>query len=126
MSELQITGRILSIGETEQVSDKFSKRTFILDITEGTFEKKVALQMTQQKCAILDGYQVGQTVTASINLESREHNGKWYTNATCWMLKAATTPQPEAPKTSGNYDPGSVESKGYYNPSPENVDDLPF
>ena len=101
MSELVIKGKIAFIGDAEVISDKFSKRTFVLDVQDGNYEKKVAMQFSNDRMSKLDGLSIGQEVTVKFNLESREHNGKWYTNAMAWYLSKEGNVAPSAPV---NYD----------------------
>lgn len=114
---LTLQGRIIQIGDKNQVSDKFAKREFVIEITDGAYNKNVAMQFTNDKCALLDKYQVNQNVTVSFNLDSREHNSKWYTNVTAWRIDAATVQQPVTTQ-SGTYDPS--------NPTNDLKDNLPF
>lgn len=88
---LEITGKVTHIGDVEVVSDKFSKRIFVVEVQDGNFAKNIAMQFTNDKCGKLDGVQIGSNVHIKFNLESREYNGKWYTNATAWYLGAATS-----------------------------------
>ena len=45
---------------------------------------------------------VGQTATVSFDIESREYNGRWYTDIRAWKAEIAQTPaaQPAAPAAS--------------------------
>lgn len=111
---LELTGRITFIGDVEVISDKFSKRLFVLEIADGNYTKKVALQFVNDKTSKLDGIQIGSEVTVKFNIESRDHNGKWFTNLTAWYLSGGQVVQ------------GATSQPRTYNPSPENKDDLPF
>ena len=71
----------------------------------------------------------GATYTVSVNVESREYNGRWFTEARAWRItrKAAQQPQPQAPVADGlppmdafaSDEPASTSSSA-------EVDDLPF
>jgi hypothetical protein len=95
---LQVTGKITHIGDVEVVSEKFSKRTFVIEVQDGAFAKNIAMQFTNDKCGKLDGVAIGSTVEIKFNLESREYNGKWYTNATAWYLCIAIIQAQQAPQ----------------------------
>ena len=68
---MQVTGNIKVIKETNQVSDKFAKREFVIT-TNDMYPQDILIQMVQDKCSLLDNYKVGQDVTVSINLRGRE------------------------------------------------------
>lgn len=66
----------------------------------------------------------GQSYNVSVNVESREYNGRWYTDVKAWRVQpksVATPPVESAPMP--EYEP--VQSSPD-RPSPEEVDDLPF
>lgn len=76
----------------------------------------------------------GMTCQVSVNVESREYNGRWYTDVKAWRIQ---TKQPEQPAQSGYapqggyaapaaaYAPPAADTTPY-NPNTEEVDDLPF
>lgn len=86
---MAIKGKIIYIGHTESGTSRagkpWRKQLFVLD-TEGQYPKKVAFYVMNdniEKSAI----QMGQTVEVEIDIESREYQGKWYTNnGTAWKV----------------------------------------
>ena len=66
----------------------------------------------------------GMTCTVSVNVESREYNGRWYTDVKAWRIqpKAAEAPAQTAPMPEM---PPIMEEPGYASGTTE-VDDLPF
>lgn len=75
----QITGRIEMIGETKNVgkSKEFLKREIVIDTEDegAKYPNPVILEAVQDKCALLDGLQKGQTVTISFFV-----NGRYWKN----------------------------------------------
>lgn len=67
----------------------------------------------------------GATYIVSVNIESREYNGRWYTDVRAWRVQPK---QEEAPAAAQMPDmPPFVEEPAYAAPSPAaEVDDLPF
>jgi hypothetical protein len=71
---MELSGRIKVIKETNQISDKFKKREFVLTV-EGDkpeYADHIQLEFIQDKCSLLDTYSVGQMVAVSINIKGRE------------------------------------------------------
>lgn len=81
----QITGRLIEIGKTVQIPSKsggspFMKRDFLLDATtydhytgeRSEFENILPLEVSGEKCAELDRFQVGDVVTVSFALQGRQ------------------------------------------------------
>ena len=108
----EIKGKIKLIKPEQVISDKFKKREFVVT-TEGEYPQHVALELTQDKCGLIDKYQVGQDVTVSINVRGREWTSpqgevKYFNTLQAWRIESSqSAPTATAP----------VESDG---------DDLPF
>jgi len=87
---MEVNGSIYQIDETQQVSDKFKKRDFVVKV-EGTYPQYISLQTTQDKCVMLDGLSKGQNVSCKINLkgrmwESPQSGVKFFNTIECWKL----------------------------------------
>jgi single-strand DNA-binding protein len=65
------TGTIKSIGDTIQVSEKFKKREFVIE-TEENYPQFILFELNQDRCDIIDAYQIGQKVTVEYNLKGRQ------------------------------------------------------
>lgn len=73
---MEVTGQLKAKFDTQTVSDKFKKRDFVLATDLSTpYPQFISFQVTQDKCAVLDAYNVGDEVKVSFNLRGREHNG---------------------------------------------------
>lgn len=68
---MNIKGKLYLKKETQQISQKFAKREFVIE-TEDKYPQKILLQLTQDKCALLDSYNVGDEIDADINIRGRE------------------------------------------------------
>lgn len=68
-----IKGKIKEISDTKVISDKFSKREFVLDITDNQgypiFHK---FELTQNSCDLIDKFNIGDEVEVHYNLRGRE------------------------------------------------------
>jgi hypothetical protein len=94
---MTITGTVHHIGQTEVISDKFSKRLLVV-ATEEKFNNLAPIEFTKQNIALLDGLQIGQSVSVEANVGGREYSGKYYPSITGWKLTSgqqtsAPTPQ---------------------------------
>ena len=65
-------GVVKTIGPTVNVTEKFSKREFVIEMKDGIYSQVVQFQMAQDKCSLLDTVGVGQEVEVSFNLRGRE------------------------------------------------------
>lgn len=140
MSELTISGRIALIlplqTGTSKAGNQWKKQSYVIE-TGGQYPKKVCFSLFGDK---VDQFpiQVGQDVTVSIDIESREFNGRWYTEINAWNI-VQTGAQPAAPAPQPTYQPPQPQpdyQKAYPQqqavaPAPATpqagvADDLPF
>lgn len=93
MASFETVGLIKVILPTQQVSDKFAKREFVVTTElESKYPQYVTFQLTQDKCALLDTINVGQEVKVHFNLRGREWNGpdgtKYFNTLEAWRIEA--------------------------------------
>jgi len=67
----KMTGTIYSVGQTQQVSDKFSKREIVLEDASSKYPQFICFQFSQDKCNDLNDIAPGQEVEVSFNLKGR-------------------------------------------------------
>lgn len=66
-------GVIKVIRPTQQVSEKFSKREFVVtDISDDKYPQDIMFELKQDKVTLLDNFGKGQEVEVSFNLNGRE------------------------------------------------------
>jgi hypothetical protein len=138
---LEVTGKLLVKYDAQQVNDRFKKREFVLELAEeingNVYTNYAKMQLVQQKCDILDRFNEGDNVKVSFNIKGNrwEKDGKvnFITNLDAWRIETAaagsTTGAAQAAPSYSGAPAGNVPSGNtgnFYNPSPENVDDLPF
>ena len=92
---MEIKGKLIKIMPTQQGTSQtgkvWQKRDFVIE-TQDRYPKNVAI--TAMGDLINEIPSVGSNVTAHINIESREYNGRWYTNVTLWKLEVLTEADP--------------------------------
>ena len=105
---MQYEGKIVQILPIEKVGqNQTEKRTVILEENrESEYKGGIAFDLWGEKMTIIDGHNVNDIVTVSLNSRVREYNGKWYNSISAWKIE-------------GN---GGAE-EGF---APAETDDLPF
>lgn len=91
---MEITGKIVQIlpaSGGQSAKGPWKRQDFIIETIE-QFPKKVCLSNWNDKVE-LNQQGIGIQVKASVNIESREFNGKWYTDIRVWKMEklGATT-----------------------------------
>jgi len=96
---MEITGRIRMIDETKAFgANGFRKRELVIT-TDEQYPQHIMVEFTQDKCDILNGYQVGEPVKVSINLRGREWvnpqgETKYFNSIQGWRIERAGQQQP--------------------------------
>lgn len=69
---MQVHGQLHHIGSTQQITDNFSKRDFIV-ITDHTsqYPQFIKFQVANQKTSLLDKFREGEIVSVDFNLQGR-------------------------------------------------------
>lgn len=83
---LEITGRLIVKMPTQQIKDSFKKREFVVETTE-QYPQKIKLELTQDKCDILDTYKEGDVLKVSFNLRGSVWQEKYYVNLQAWRIQ---------------------------------------
>jgi single-strand DNA-binding protein len=90
---MEINGKIVAIMPEQVISDKFCKREIVIE-TSGEYPQQIVCQAVQDRCSMLDKYQVGQKVTAHINLRGKKYTNKttgadaWFNSVEVWKIDA--------------------------------------
>ena len=118
---MELKGRVIQILPAQTGTGKkgqWKKQEFIVE-TQAQYPKKVCFSVWGDK---IDQFNLaaGDMVVVSVDLESREYNGRWYTEARAWKVDKAGGAQAQ---TQGlppvGEEPFEVDSKS-------GTDDLPF
>ena len=89
---MEIKGKIVQIlplqGGQTKAGGEWKKQEYILE-TEGQYPKKVCFNLWGDR---IEQYPVaeGEEVTVSFDLDSREFNGRWYTEVRAWKIEKGT------------------------------------
>jgi hypothetical protein len=67
-----LKGTIKFIGSTQQVSDSFKKRDFVVEDSSGQYAQVIKLEFVQAGCDQLDQFKVGEEVSVDFFLRGRE------------------------------------------------------
>lgn len=122
---MELTGKIVQLLPEQSGQGKngtWRKQEFIIE-TNDQYPKKVCVSVWGDK---IDQFPIveNKEVTASINIESREYNGRWYTDVRVWRLSEGSAAQASTPQSGGAAVPPPAEEDSLV--SEEDTDDLPF
>lgn len=69
---MEVTGKIKFIGQTSEVGTGGFKKRDVVVTTDEQYPQHILVQFVQDKCELLNNYQVGEAVKIDINLRGRE------------------------------------------------------
>ena len=139
-----VVGKLHVAYETKQVSERFSKREFVIEVADGKYPQFVSFQLTGDRVVALDEFRVGDQVRVTFNLRGREWRNpqgevKFFNSLDVWKLEAARStnesrgPGPSAGNGNGGGRRPSNDDFSYAEPRPSDLagaagrdDDLPF
>lgn len=105
---MEVTGKIIvaldPVSGTSRAGNAWKKREYVLE-TQETYPKKVFFNFFGDR---VDQYplNVGDMVKISFDINSREFNGRWYTDISAWKAEPADGGAPAgipAPEMPGGY-----------------------
>jgi len=68
----KLKGVLKVVSDTVQISEKFSKREFVVTDTSSQYPQDIMFQLVKDKCSLMDTFMEGQDVEVSFNLRGRE------------------------------------------------------
>ena len=119
MSDLFLEGTIKKIWEEQQISEKFKKREFVL-LTDEQYPQEVKFELVQDKCELIQGYELGANIKVHFNVSGRSWQPKdggeerYFVSLKPWRIE----PEKGQPATGGAFPTEDVYE--------ETGGDLPF
>jgi hypothetical protein len=111
-------GKIHSISEAQQVTERFRKREFVVELADNPrYPQFVQFQLSGDRCEGLDGFSVGDEVKVEFSLRGREWKSprgeiKYFNSLDVWSVERSSGASDEPPLPDG--------------PPPSLDDEIPF
>lgn len=122
----ELTGKLKVKKDEQKVSDTFKKREFVVTDNNSNYPQHILFQLKQDKCRLLDDFNVGDEVKVSFFLSGREWQKdgvvKYFNSLDAWKMERT-----DAGNSSGN----SASAETSYAteaalPAANENDNLPF
>lgn len=120
-------GKIHTAFEAKQITDRFRKREFVLELDGGSrYPQTVLFQLTGDRCGELDAFQVGDEVRVEFSLRGREWTSpkgevRYFNSLEVWGVERLGSGGASAAD-----DFNQAGSTGNEPPPPTDDDDIPF
>ncbi|MGB3585659.1 MAG: DUF3127 domain-containing protein [Tunicatimonas sp.] len=133
---MEIQGKLIDLSETTQVTDTFRKREFVVEYADNPqYPEFVKFECIQDRCDLLNNFQVGQELSVSFNLKGRkwvdpQGNTKYFNSLQAWRIQPASAeaapPPPPATEAAPPASPSSSGNNSDLLSASDEEDDLPF
>jgi hypothetical protein len=126
---MDIKAKLIEKSDTQKVSDRFQKREFVVEFADNPqYPEFVKFELIQDKCDLLDSYEVGQELEVHFNLKGRkwidpQGQAKYFNSLQAWRLVPASS----SASTSSNQSESAVSNGNSSDDFLKDMDeDLPF
>jgi hypothetical protein len=128
MSNFKLTGTLKVKNAEQQVSEKFRKREFVLT-TDGPYPQHINMQLTQDRCGLIEPFNLGDELTVSFDVKGREWTGKegevkYFNSIEAFRIEGTPSAAGAATASSNAGNLAQTPSADSFSQSAEN--DLPF
>jgi hypothetical protein len=125
---MEVVGKIKMVDVTKEVGTSGFKKRDVVVTTDEQYPQHILVQFVQEKCDLLNNYQVGDAVKIDINLRGREWTNPqgemvYFNTIQGWRIgkmQAESTANPVAPMPAAEAFAPATDFKE------EDHDDLPF
>ena len=127
---MDITGKLHKVFDAQQVSEKFTKREFVIELSDNSqYPQYISLQLTQDKVGLVDNIAEGTELVVSINLRGRAWTNpqgevKYFNTLEAWRIQVANGSATTTTNT--NRETKVPPPPARETPKESEVDDLPF
>ncbi|SRR5690554_5735379 len=122
---MQLTAKLIQILPLQSGTGRngeWKKQDIIVE-TQDQYPKKICVSLWGNKFEHVP-LNEGDMYTIDFDVESREYNGRWYTDVKAWRLVAQSN-APTAPQHE-EIPPEAPPADNPFGPSDEGMDDIPF
>lgn len=92
---IEVSGKLHVINDTQQISDRFQKREFVVEMSDNPrYPQYVLFQLTGNRVDAIEGFKVGDEVKIEFSLRGREWTSpkgevKYFNSLDVWAIERA-------------------------------------
>lgn len=113
--------QLLEKQSGQSTKGDWQKQQFVVS-TIGEYPKTIAMTAWKELVNTINGFPIGSNLKISFRIESREYNGKWYTDISPYKIDGEVNRQPQVLAQAPTQESGTYSANAGSN---EN-DSLPF
>lgn len=77
--------KALEVQKGQGNNGEWRKQTIVFE-TDGMYSKQIAVDLWNDKVDEVKNFKIGSKYDVHINVESREYNGRYFTNVSAWKI----------------------------------------
>ena len=93
---MELTGKIIAVlekrGGTSKAGNPWEIQEYVLETME-QYPRKMMFNVFGADRLAQFNIQLGETLTVSFDIDSREYNGRWYNDVRAWRVVPAAAPE---------------------------------
>ncbi|MCD7937636.1 MAG: DUF3127 domain-containing protein [Tannerellaceae bacterium] len=125
---MEVTGKVIAIlppqGGTSKTGNEWKKQEYVIE-THEQYPKKICFQIFGADKIDQAAIQAGEELTVFFDIDSREYQGRWFTNINAWKVERAMAPGGNPGLTPEDMSGSSFSAGPDFGPASQ-TDDLPF
>ena len=113
MNKFELTGTLIESFPSQTFNKGFRKREFVVE-TGDKYPQKIMFQLVQEKCDLLDAYQVGDTLTIKFDIKGRDWADKlgtvkYFNSLEAWQVQGQKREKSSVDSRSSDIDDDNFE-----------------
>lgn len=118
--------QILPVVSGTSARGEWQRQDVVFELQDGSsFARKAAVTFFNKPNDVAS-LKVGATYVVSFNIESREYQGRYYTNITAWRVQPKQMESPAMEQAPAYAAPMTAAEPSFTSSADKEVDDLPF
>ena len=122
---LEITGKLIQklpmqSGVGASSGKSWQKQQFVIETVE-QYPRKICAMLWGDKADQLAHFNIGDMMKVSFDVESREYQGRWYTDVKAWKVEHAAESMPGIPEPMAFNPAGTPPHTAYSAPATESL-----
>jgi len=129
---MEVTGKLHTIYETKQVSERFTKREFVVELADNPkYPQVVLFQLTGDRVTQLDDMKVGDQVRIEFSLRGREWKSpkgevKYFNSLDVWKIEPLRAGRSRGGDPRDMDAPPRIDEAQFGDPRIGDAEDIPF
>ncbi len=96
----ELTGKVIAVlplasGVSNRTGKEWASQDYVIEEQNARFPQRVCFKVFGSDKIQQFALQIGDVVTAKLEIDAHEHNGRWYNEIDCWSVERGKAVQPQ-------------------------------